>query len=170
MAWWEKQAVIVASSELWGLAVNWFILPTSFYSTETFFSTENGKTTTILGFLVLGLTQQLLGFLSRIVKTASAPGNVIKFHCIQWRPIQWIAENLVFFCTPGYESQTQWPPFGICFPEVVNLAFMRWRYWTFLREACLISHNCEVTSVVYMAILCDLSNSIAVILRPFETS
>lgn len=159
---------MVASSEVWELAVNWLILPASFYSTETFFSTENGSTTTILGFLALGLTQQLLGCLS-IVKTPSAPGNVIKFHCIQWRPVQWIAENWVFVCTPGCESLTQWPPCGICSLDIINLASMRWKFLTFLRDACLILHNSAITSVVYMAILCDPSNPRAAILRPFET-
>lgn len=159
---------MVASSEVWGLAVNWLILPASFYSTETLFSTENGSTTTILGFRVLGLTQQLLGCLY-IVKIPSAPGNVIKFHCIQWCPVQWIAENWVFLCAPGYESLTQWPPCGICSLDIINLAFMRWKFLTFLRDACLISHISEITSVVYMAISCDPSKPSAVILRPFET-
>ena len=134
---------MVASSEAWGLAMNWLILPASFYSTETFFSTENGSTTTILGFLALGLTQQLLGCLS-IVKTPSAPGNVIKFHCIRWRPVHWVAENWVLY-TPGCESLTQWPPRGICSLDVINLAFMRCKYLTFLRDACLISHKFETT-------------------------
>lgn len=157
-------------SQLWGVGTccEWLILPASFYSAETLFSTENGSTTTILGFLVLGLTQQLLGCLS-IVKTTSAPGNVIKCHCTQWRPVQWIAENWVFVCTPGCESLTQWPPCGICSLDIINLASMRWKFLTFLRDAYLILHNSAITSVVYMAVLCDPSNPSAVILRPFET-
>lgn len=138
MAFWEKHAEIVASSEVWWLASSLFILPNSFYSTKTFFAAENGSTLAILGFPVFGLTWQLLGCLSRTIKTSSAAGNGIKSHHRQQCPVQGIAENQIFSCAPGYESLTRWPPFGICFLIGIDLSYVRWRHLNFLRDACLI--------------------------------
>lgn len=53
---------------------------------KTFFATENGSTISILGFPGLGLTQQLLGCLCRMVKTPSGTGNGIKFHYTRGGP------------------------------------------------------------------------------------
>lgn len=126
-------------------------LPTSFYLTETFFCAENGSTITILKFPVLGLTQQLVAVFSEQLKHPGPQG--------MWRPVKQIAANPVFLWAPGCESLTQWPPLGICLLVVIDLSFIKWRCLTFLRDACLIAHNSEITLVVYRAILCDPSNS-----------
>lgn len=157
MAFWEKQAAMVAGSEVWWLAGSLFILPNSFYSTTTFFATENGSTIPVLGSPVLGLTQQLLGCLSGTVKTPSATGNGITFHHTRGGPAQRTAENQVFLCAPGYESLTRWPPLAICFPGVINLSFTRWRHRTSLRDACLIPHNSQSTSVVWQSCVTQAS-------------